>query len=63
MSTEVRSIIFEIRYDKEDFQDIFYDRKPDIYLNILNAAGKVIHTTKDKVRYDAGKTEKFLIRI
>ena len=54
---------FEIRYDKEDFQDLFFDLKPDLYLNIINPDGVLIHTTKDKVRYEAGETEKFLIRI
>ncbi len=62
-ATTDRRGYFEIRYDEEDFQDIFYDRKPDLYLNILNAAGKMIHTTEGKVRYDAGKTEKFIIMI
>ena len=54
---------FEIKYDKEDFQELFLDKKPDIYLKIKNQHGKVIHTTKDKIRYGAGRAEKFIIEI
>ena len=25
---------FEIRYDKEDFQELFFDQRPDIYLRV-----------------------------
>ncbi|ODS39357.1 MAG: hypothetical protein A7316_05830 [Candidatus Altiarchaeales archaeon WOR_SM1_86-2] len=54
---------FEIKYDKEDFRELFFDKKPDIYLKIKNPGGEVIHTTEDKVRYEAGRTEKFNIKI
>ena len=54
---------FEIGYDKEDFQELFFDKKPDIYLKIKNLQGEVIHTTEDKVRYEAGETEAFNVKI
>ena len=54
---------FEIIYDKKDFKDHFLDKKPDIYLRFKDSMGNVIHTTKSKVRYRAGKTEKFNIKI
>ena len=54
---------FEIIYAKEDFQELFFDQKPDIYLRIRRADGKIIHTTKDKVRYEAGRTEEFIVTI
>lgn len=54
---------FEIKYDKEDFQELFFDKKPDIYLRIKSPDGKLICTTEDKVRYDVGKTKEFLIPI
>ena len=54
---------FEIRYDSQDFQELFLDKKPDIFLRIENAAGELIHTTRDQVRAEAGKVEKFLIAI
>lgn len=54
---------FEIKYDKEDFQELFFDQRPDIYLRIKNSRGDVIHTTEAKVRYGAAKTEAFSIAI
>lgn len=54
---------FEIRYDKSDFIDLFLDPKPDIFLRVLNAAGKLLHTSKDHIRYNAGGTEYFRIEI
>lgn len=54
---------FEIKYDKEDFQELFFDKKPDLYLKIKNQHGEVIHTTEDKVRYGAGETEEFIVKI
>lgn len=53
---------FEIRYREADFRD-FFDRKPDIYLQIRGADGALLHTTEDAVRYEAGSTEKFLIEV
>jgi|GEM_PF-190956 len=54
---------FEIKYDKEDFQELFFDKKPDIYLKVKNPEGEIIHSTEDKVRYEAGETEEFIIKI
>lgn len=54
---------FGIRYDKSDFIDLFLDPKPDIFLRVLSSSGKLLHTTKDHVRYDAGGTEYFRIEI
>jgi hypothetical protein len=33
---------FEIRYDKEDFQELFFDQRPDIYLRIKTPDGKLV---------------------
>lgn len=54
---------FEIVYDREHFQQLFFDRKPDIYLRIRKADGRVVHTTEDSVRYEAGRTEFFVVVI
>jgi|GEM_PF-1997665 hypothetical protein len=54
---------FEIKYDKEDFLELFFDKKPDVYLKIKNPDGEVIHTTEDKVRYGAGETEEYIVKI
>jgi len=54
---------FEILYTENDFKDAYLDTKPDIYLRIKTPDGRVIHTTEDKVRYRASKTEEFIIEI
>ena len=54
---------FEILYTKEDFQDVFFERRPDIYLRVRRPDGRVIHTTEGKIRYDAGRVEAFYIDI
>ena len=54
---------FEIRYDKEDFQELFFDQRPDIYLRIKTPDGKLVSTTEDKVRYGANRTEEFVINL
>lgn len=53
---------FEIAYSKADFS-MFFEQKPDIYLRVKEADGTVIHTTENKVRYEAGRTEEFRIGI
>ena len=37
-----------VKYDKEDFQDLFFDKKPDIFLRIKSPGGEVSRTTEDK---------------
>lgn len=54
---------FVIKYDREDFQELFFDKKPDIYLEIKNREGKPIYSTEESVRYESGKTEEFIIKI
>jgi hypothetical protein len=54
---------FELRYEKKDFQGLFFEQKPDLYLRVKTPDGRVIHTTEDKVRYGAGRTEAFIIKI
>jgi hypothetical protein len=54
---------FEIVYDQDDFQELFFDNKPDIYIKVKAGDGEEIFTTKEKVRYGAGKTEEFLVRL
>lgn len=55
---------FEIKYDERDFKDAYLDKQPDIFLRIKSPDGRtVLRTTKDKIRYKAGKTEEFIIDI
>ena len=50
---------FEIVYDREDFQEIFFDQKPNIYLRVKNSKGEIIYTTVDKVKYGPARVEEF----
>ena len=53
---------FRITYHAEDFRDVV-ERKPDIYLKVLDQKGKTLYTSKDSVRYEAGRMEMFEIKI
>jgi hypothetical protein len=55
--------VFQILYNMKDFKELFFDLKPDIYLRVRKSDGTIIHTTEEKVRYEAGKTEAFHISI
>lgn len=52
---------FVIRYDREDFQGLFYEAKPDIYLQLKNAQGNIVYTSIEKVRHNAAAVEEFSI--
>lgn len=54
---------FRIQYYKEDFQELFFDLKPDIYLRVRKADGTLLLTTRDKVRYEADRTSTFFLEI
>lgn len=54
---------FDLQYDAADFQEAFFDAKPDLYLRVRTAQGHLITTTEDAVRYDAASTEEFIIEI
>jgi len=49
-------------YYAEDFRDVI-ERKPDIYLKVIDQKGNTIYSSKDCVRYEAGRTEIFDIKI
>lgn len=54
---------FEIRYAGSDFQEIF-DRRPDIYFKVLDPSGeRLLHSTSDAVRWNAGKNEYVQIEV
>ncbi|WP_262964117.1 transthyretin-like family protein [Methylobacter psychrophilus] len=54
---------FEIAYNEDDFRELFFDSRPDIYLRIINPEGEIIYTTEDKVKYGAIKKENIDIKI
>ncbi|HFD88184.1 MAG TPA: hypothetical protein ENJ35_10995 [Gammaproteobacteria bacterium] len=54
---------FEIVTEAEDFRD-FFDKRPDIYLKIFTPdTKKLLHSTKDAVRWEAGRIEEFKVLI
>ena len=53
---------FKMIYRTEAFGDIF-ERKPDIYLKVLDKTGKTLYSSRKAVRSEAGREEKFDITI
>ena len=53
---------FNVAYIVKDFRDLI-ERKPDIYLKVMNEKGNTIYSSKDSVRYEAGAVEVFEIKI
>lgn len=53
---------FQITYQKEDFEDLF-EKRPDLYLVIRSRDGRKIHSTKRRIRFNAGREEYFLIEL
>jgi hypothetical protein len=53
---------FGVTYRTEDFRDLI-ERKPDIYLKVLDQKGKTLYTSEDSIRYEAGRVEVFEIKI
>ena len=54
---------FEIVYQGKDFKDVFFERKPDIFLRVKNKDGKIIFTSEQRVKYGAGYSEHFYLEI
>lgn len=53
---------YSLTYRTEDFRDLI-ERKPDIYIKVLDAKGKTLYTSKKKLRYEAGRVEILNIEI
>ena len=54
---------FVIRFTEDRFQDIV-ESEPDVYLRVFDASGKrEVYATRDKVRYNASRKEKFKLRV
>ncbi len=47
---------FSLAYRTEDFRDLI-ERKPDIYLKVIDQKGKTLFSSKKKVRFEAGRVE------
>lgn len=53
---------FHLVYDEKAFRDLF-EEAPDVYLTVKTPAGKLLHTTEEAVRFDAGQNEVFQLSI
>jgi len=53
---------FEIVYTEPQFQDVV-ETRPDLYLRIYDASGRLVHTTERAVRHDAYIEERYEIAI
>jgi hypothetical protein len=47
---------YSLTYRAEDFRDLI-EKRPDIYVKVLDEKGNTIHTSKKKLRYEAGRIE------
>ncbi len=52
---------FKLTYYEKDFKELFLEGRPDLYLRVSNSDGKIVFTSEDKVRYEAGDVENFSI--
>lgn len=53
---------FDLPYGIGQFRDLF-ERAPDIYLLVRDAAGKLLTTTRDAVVRDAGRDLEILVQL
>ncbi len=47
---------YSLSYRTEDFRDLI-ERKPDIYIDVMNKEGRQLYTSKRAIRYEAGRVE------
>ena len=47
---------YSFTYNTEDFRDLV-ERKPDLYLKVLDRDGRTLFTSEQKIRYEAGRVE------
>ena len=53
---------FEIRFTEAQFRD-FTETAPDLYLRIYDSTGRLLHSTENAVRRNAGTRESFEVAI
>jgi hypothetical protein len=53
---------FSVIYHERDFAEAG-EKLPDLYVMVSDSGGKVIYSTRDKIRFEAGKSEYFAIRL
>ncbi len=53
---------FAVVYHKQDFAK-FLENLPDLYVQVKNSQGNLVYSSRDSIRYDAGRIEYFEIRL
>src|SRR5262245_24698584 len=53
---------FNIEYEEGRFKHLF-DQAPDIYIKVKTASNRVLYTTEESVRFNAGQKEEFQLEI
>jgi hypothetical protein len=53
---------FSFTYRAEDFRDLI-EKNPDIYLKVVDQKGKTLYTSKQAIRYEAGRIETMDVKI
>jgi hypothetical protein len=53
---------FSVIFHERDFKEAG-EQLPELYVTVLDAKGHVLHTTRDNVRFRAGRSEYFLIHL
>jgi hypothetical protein len=53
---------FSVVYQAADFAETG-EKLPDLYVTVLDASGKTLYSSRDNVRFEAGKSEYFAIRL
>ncbi len=53
---------FSVVYHERDFKETG-ENLPDLYVMVSDAAGKLLYSTRDQVRFEAGKSEYFAIQL
>jgi 5-hydroxyisourate hydrolase-like protein (transthyretin family) len=53
---------FSVIYHERDFKET-RENLPDLYVMVSDASGKVLYSSRDNIRYEAGQSEYFTIRL
>lgn len=53
---------FHVIYHERDFKEMG-ENLPELYLTVKDAAGNVLFTSRDNVRYNGGRVEYFLVQL
>lgn len=53
---------YTLTYHTEDFRD-FFERKPDLYLRVLDEEENALYTSKREIRYESGRVEVMNVKL